>query len=54
MNILEKTINEVVGPGTTKKNGWLYENMPEILKVVNQAFTRITEKGKSEGYECDE
>ena len=51
--ILEKTIDSVVGPHSSKQGGWLYRNLPKILETVNQAFNRILAKGKAQGQECD-
>ena len=55
MNTIERIIYNLVGPGSTKApGGWLYATLPHILQTVNQAFTRITEKGKSQGYTLDD
>ena len=55
MNTIERIIHSLVGPGSTQPpGGWLYATLPRILQTVNQAFTRITEKGKSQGYALDE
>jgi hypothetical protein len=34
MNTLEKCIHQIVGGGTCKKGGWLYENLPKILDLI--------------------
>jgi hypothetical protein len=55
MNAIERIIHTLVGPGSTKApGGWLFSSLPHILQTVSQAFTRIAEKGKSQGYTLDE
>ena len=51
--VLEKTIDSVVGPHSSKPGGWLYRSLPKLLDTVDQAFNRIVARGRSEGYECD-
>lgn len=50
---MEKTIDSVIGPHSSKPGGWLYRNLPKLLDTVDQAYNRIVARGRSEGYECD-